>query len=67
MTIIYHIRFRFPRAKLHEIPAVKLCKTQIHREKQRKVLTQVKNTLYNKTVTAHYSPMESSIYMKLDL
>ena len=43
MTIIYHICSRFPRAKLHEIPAVKLCKTQIHREMGKKALTEVKS------------------------
>ena len=52
MTVIYHIRPRFPRAKLHEIPAVKLCKTQIHREKGRKALTEVNVVDYNKYVAA---------------
>ena len=55
MTIIYHIRPRFPRAKLHEIPAVKLCKTQIHREMGKKALTEVKIVDYNNHVAARIS------------
>lgn len=52
MTVIYHIRPHFPRAKLHELPGLKLCKTQIRGENRRKVLTQVKNVLYNITIAA---------------